>query len=68
MEKHIKIRTSLLQVQVCSEGTEYEALAWVRTRHPAGTENNWQIDDNRERSEPVQCGDHPPRMHYLFIC
>ena len=68
MEKHIKIRTTLLQAQVCSEGTEWEALAWLRKTHPAGTENNWQIDDNRERSEPVQCGDHPPRMHYLFIC
>ena len=67
MEKHTLTRMSLLQAQVCSEGTWDEALEWIRTTNPAGTHNNWQKDES-ENMAPVPCDDDKNRTHYIFIC
>lgn len=67
MEKHELTRMTALCAQVCSEGTEEEALAWVRYRHQAGTTNNWCKSDHDEH-KPVVCADYPDRKHYVFIC
>jgi hypothetical protein len=67
MNKHEISRHGILQIQVCSEGHIKEALDWVRKESPAGTENNWMVDDN-PRATPVKCEKYPERTHYLFCC
>ena len=67
MNKHILIRQNLLRAQVCSSGTWDEALDWLRSYHPAGTQNNWQKDERTEVA-PVVCADNPDRHHYVFDC
>ena len=67
MEKHLLTKTTLLNAQVCSEGTWDEALAWIQRTNPAGTSNNWQ-KDGRPEVKPVQCADYPERTHYIFKC
>lgn len=66
-ERHVVTGFSLLNIQVCSEGTLEEALEWVRRNHPAGTSNNWQKDD-RPEAAPITCADDEGRTHYLFEC
>jgi len=70
MEKHVITSMKLLNCQVCSEGTEEEALAWLRRTSPAGTENNWGQYDYEEHPEmkPLTCADHPERTHFVFPC
>lgn len=67
MEKHILTGMSLLNAQVCSEGTWDEALAWICKTNPAGTENNWSKDERPEVA-PVSCVDYPTRKHFVFTC
>lgn len=67
MEKNILTRMGALNCQVCSSESIEEALIWLQSTHPAGTEHNWQIDE-RECVKPVQCADYPDRKHYIFIC
>lgn len=58
----------LLFIRVCSDGTEEETLDWLRTNHPAGTENNWQISEEENR-RPVPCAEDPDKKtHYFFVC
>lgn len=70
MDTHVLTRMKLLNCQVCSTGTEEEALDWLRESHPAGTLNNWLQYDYTENPEmtPVRCLDHPERTHYMFAC
>ena len=67
MEKHFITRVSILNSQVCSEGTIQEALDFLRVTSPAGTQNNWQIDERPEVA-PVKCEAYPERTHYIFDC
>ena len=54
--KHEITRETILRIQVCSEGTEDEALEWLRDTHAAGTTGNWQHTDKPELA-PVKCKD-----------
>ena len=65
--KHILTRNSLLNCQVCSEGSWDEALDWVRQTNPAGTQKNWSKDERPEVA-PVRCEKFPERTHYVFTC
>ncbi len=58
---------SLLQAQVCSEGSWDDALRWIRWENPAGTSLNWGKDE-RDEIAPVECEKHPERTHYIFNC
>lgn len=67
METHVITKMGLVDAQVCSAGTYDEALEYLRRTSPAGTENNWQ--KNEEGSfAPLPCADDPGRTHYMFIC
>lgn len=66
-EFHEVTRCGIFDCQVCSSGTEDEALDWVRSANPAGTTNNWQKSDEESR-RPVPCANGNGRTHYLFIC
>jgi hypothetical protein len=66
-DQHEVIKMNLFQVQVCSLGTEEEALDWVRGASPAGTSNNWQrIEEAAFR--PAGCSNGKGRVHYMFNC
>jgi hypothetical protein len=65
--KHVITFEKILNIQVCSAGTQEEALHWLRTEREAGTQNNWQID-KRECVAPVKCLEDPTRTHYIFTC
>lgn len=65
--KHEITGMGIFNIQVCSEGTEDEALEWVRKNSPAGTTNNWQKQDN-EKLKPADCPETGGRKHYLFVC
>lgn len=67
MNQHILTQNKLLCAQVCSEGSEEEALDWLRRENPAGTSNNWQ-HSNEEGHAPAKCEKYPERTHYMFIC
>lgn len=67
MDKHILTRNGIVQAQVCSEGTYDEALEWINSENPAGTEANWGKDEAPGMA-PVKCADDPMRTHYMFIC
>ena len=67
MDKHVITKMGLLNSQVCSEGAIDEALEWLKKESPAGTQNNWQIDERPEVA-PVVCESHPERKHYIFVC
>ena len=67
MEKHILTQNSILNAQVCSAGTIQEALDFIRYTNPAGTQNNWGIDERPEVA-PVKCAEYPERTHYIFDC
>lgn len=66
-EIHEVIRCGLFDCQVCSTGTEDEALDWLRSASPAGTTYNWQKSD-AESHRPVACSNGGGKMHYLFVC
>ena len=64
------VRSTLLNIQVCSSLSEEETLEWVRDKHPAGTTGNWMLQ-NKGTSRylaPVQCADDSAKAHYVFIC
>jgi hypothetical protein len=67
MEKHILTKNGILDAQVCSSGTYDEALEFIRITNPAGTENNWQKNEEGKFA-PVKCADNPDRTHYMFVC
>jgi hypothetical protein len=64
---HELTKMSMLQAQVCSDGTWDEALEWLRKTNPSGTSNNWQKDE-RACVAPVVCASNPDRHHYVFDC
>lgn len=67
MEQHELVKVGLIDARVCSAGTYDEALEWIRTTNPAGTENNW--GKNAEGAfAPVACADDKTRTHFMFIC
>ena len=70
MDEHLLTGHSLLNCQVCSTGSEDEALAWVRKTWPAGTTNNWGKYDYSDHPNmaPVKCEKEPTRTHYMFVC
>lgn len=67
---HVVTRVGIVNCQVCSTGTQEEALEWVRTNEPAGTQNNWQAIDYGAQPEmaPVRCDKNNGRVHYMFVC
>jgi len=67
LPEHEILKTTLLNIAVCSIGTIDEALEWVRKESPAGTTNNWCIDDGPAVA-PVKCKEFPNRTHYIFTC
>lgn len=67
MNAHIITYWGILSDQVCSLGTEEEALNWLRVEMPSGTQLNW-VKDERPEARPVQCADDATRTHYLFTC
>lgn len=67
MNKHILTKMSLLQAQVCSNGTLKEALSWMRNKNAAGTTANW-CESKEDIYKPIQCDDHADRQHYMFEC
>ncbi len=67
MEKHILTKNGIIDAQVCSEGTYDEALAYIQSQNPAGTENNWSKNEEGNFA-PVKCASHPERTHYMFVC
>lgn len=62
---HLPVRETIFFIQVCSRGSEDEALACLRSDNPAGTRNNWIKSDDTQH-KPVQCADYPNRKHYVF--
>ncbi len=67
MEKHILTQNGLFDAQVCSEGTYDEALEFIQTTHPAGTQNNWQ-KNAAGKYAPIQCEKYKERVHFMFAC
>ena len=67
MKKHILTKNGLLDAQVCSEGTYDEALEWINSTNPSGTNNGW-VKNGEGKFAPVKCADNPERTHYMFIC
>lgn len=67
MEKFILTKNGVVDAQVCAESNYDEALDWIRTRNPAGTQNNWSKNEDGKFA-PVTCADHNERTHYMFIC
>lgn len=65
-EAHV-LKYNLFCVQVCSEGSEKEALEWVRGAFSAGTKNNWQKSEDVEH-KPITCASNKNLTHYVFIC
>jgi hypothetical protein len=64
-------------MQVCAEkqASDEEILAVCNRDNPAGTENGWSTvcrstepDPNWGNRKPVQCADHPERLHLLVVC
>jgi hypothetical protein len=66
-ERNAVLKYNLFCVQVCSFGTEDEALEWVRAAMPAGTSQNWMKSANPEH-KGVDCANTTGRTHYLFQC
>ena len=64
------LRSSLLNIQVCSRLPEEETLQWLREKSPAGTSGNWQLQrkDSDGYLAPVQCAENPGRKHFVFNC
>ena len=66
------LRSSILNIQVCSALPIEEALEALRISHPAGTTGNWQIPDYNtdeyKQYAPVQCANDPKKFHYVFFC
>jgi hypothetical protein len=67
MKKHILTKNGIINAQVCSAGTYDEALEFIRGTNPAGTQNNWQKNEEGNFA-PVKCADDKERTHYMFIC
>lgn len=67
MDKHIITHVGIVDAQVCSAGTYEEALSFIRSSHPAGTQNNWQKNEDGNFA-PIACNDNPKRTHYMFNC
>ncbi len=68
MEKHIINGMAVLNCQVCSEGTEQEALDWINITNPPGTTRNEWVTSNEKGSKPIQCEKYKERKHYIFFC
>jgi hypothetical protein len=66
-KEHTVTKFSIFNIQVCSTGTEDEALKWVQEFNPAGTSNNWQKSE-QENLKPVPCANGGGRTHYVFSC
>jgi hypothetical protein len=66
-EQHEVLKYNLFCIQVCSEGSEKEALEWVKRASSAGTRNNWQKSEEDEH-KPITCANDKNRTHYVFIC
>ncbi len=66
-EEHQVTKMSLFDIQVCSTGTEDEALAWVRDACPAGTSRNWQKQEDPNLA-PIACANGNGRKHYVYNC
>ncbi len=64
---HEVTKYSLLNIQVCSSGTEDEALDWLRSACPAGTSMNWQRQEE-PNLKPIACANGNGRMHYVYVC
>lgn len=64
------VRQTLLQLQVCSPippERSKELEFNVQQHFPAGTTNNWRLDD-QEHMKPVKCWSTDGNWHYMFIC
>lgn len=59
------LRSTIFNIQVCSKLSEKETLEWLRKNSPAGTVNNWGLQND---ISPVQCVNDPEKMHYIFNC
>ncbi len=66
-DRNAVLKYNLFCAQVCSFGTEDEALEWVKTAMPAGTTGNWQKSTNPDH-KPVDCANTTGRTHYMFQC
>jgi len=64
------LKSSLLNIQVCSRLSEEETLEWLRVNSPAGTTGNWglQYRDSEDYLASVQCAGNSDRKHFIFIC
>lgn len=56
-----------MDAQVCSLGTYDEALDYIRSQNPAGTEFNWSKNEEGKFAQ-VKCSEYPERTHYMFVC
>ena len=65
-ERHELTKMTIFDIQVCSVGTEEEALEWIRKACPAGTEGNWQ-KSTYPQHKPVGCANGGGRTHYVFL-
>ncbi len=65
---------ALAYMQICAEvdATDSEILEVCNRENPSGTTNGWsrvvRTNPNNKKLEPIQCEDHPTRMHYLVAC
>ncbi len=61
-----------MQVCACKDVTDVEILEVCNRENPAGTSNGWceviREEKQGEKATPVQCADHPDRLHFLVIC
>ena len=74
------IGLTLMQVCAIKDATDEEILQIANSENPAGTTNGWTLvirennkpdyweDDTFEQAKPVQCEDHPDRMHFILVC
>jgi hypothetical protein len=62
-----------MQVCVIKGATNKEILEICNSGNPSGTSNGWTKVVRRGTKDrpdigPVQCADHPDRIHYLVLC
>lgn len=69
----------LIGMQVCAvkDATDEEILEVCNRENPSGTTNGWNLVIRElekegsfitERHLPIQCKDHPDRVHFLVMC
>lgn len=77
-EKRVLVMRAMIGIchmQVCAhkDATDEEILDTCNRENPAGTSNGWATVC-KEDSEfwgkvaPIQCEDHPDRIHYMVGC